>query len=75
MIFLFLKLYLILTHFRPKKKNDSSFAVMKSFLCTRNFQDKNLLKNHYIVEYKSNPNNWFFKAPFGKDKDRFFVSY
>ena len=43
---------------------------MKCLLCTRNFQDTNLLKNHYIVEYKSNPNNWFFKALFERGKER-----
>ena len=46
---------------------------MKCLLCTRNFQDKNLLKNHYILKHKTNPNNWFFKALFKKEEDTFFV--
>ena len=46
---------------------------MKCLLCTHNFQDKILLKNHYIARHKINPTNWFFKALFKKDNDRFFV--
>ena len=46
---------------------------MKCLLCTRNLHDKNLLKNHYELKHKSDPNNWFFKALFKKNKDIFFV--
>ena len=42
-------------------------------LCTHNFQDKNSLKNHYIARHKINPTNWFFKALFEDNVDRFFV--
>ena len=48
---------------------------MKCLLCARNFQDKNLLKNDYIVRHKTDQDNWIFKALFekDKDKDKFFV--
>ena len=46
---------------------------MKCLLCTRNFQGKKLLKNHYIAKHKSNLKNWFLKALCEKNKDRFFL--
>ena len=44
---------------------------MKCFLCTRKFEDKNSLKNQYIAEHKLDPKNWFFKALFEENKQRF----
>ena len=37
---------------------------MKCLLCTRNFEDRYALKDHYSKTHKINPNNWFFKALF-----------
>ena len=46
---------------------------MKCLLCTSNFQEKNSLQNQYIDRHKINSSNWFFKALFKKDNNKFFI--
>ena len=46
---------------------------MKCLLCTRSFEEKNSLQNHDIDRHEINSSNWFFKALFKEDNNRFFV--
>ena len=49
------------------------YKTMKCLLRTQQFDDQNLLKNHYITDHKINSTNWFFKALFKENKGHFFT--
>ena len=45
---------------------------MRCLMCTRQFEEKNLLLKHYISDHKINSANYFLKAFFKEKKGGFF---